>query len=209
MNQEKLALFARIGELFMRYGIKALTMDDIAKHLKVSKKTLYKFVADKSDLVNQVMKIRCDVECFLINDIHTNSENAIDEIIQISQNVSQQLQQVHPSLHYDLEKYYPEAWGTFNAHKKSVVLHFIENNLIRGISEGIYRENLSSKIIARLFVQKIDVLFDPEVFPPSEISFKEAHSEMIRYHIRGIANDKGVKYMKTKLKKEAINLFNI
>ena len=84
---------------------------------------------------------------------------------------------------------------------------FVEKNMERGMEEGLYRENLVPKIIARLHIHKIDALFDSDVFPPHEISFQEAHTEMMKYHIRGIANEKGISYMKEKLKTETINIF--
>ena len=71
----------------------------------------------------------------------------------------------------------------------------------------MFRENLNAKVISRLHIHKIDALFDPDIFPPNEISFLEAHTEMMKYHIRGIANEKGIKYMKEKLKTETINIF--
>lgn len=182
-------------------------MDDIAKELKISKKTLYKFVKDKADLVNKTMQLKCSAEECLINGFAKNATNAIDEILMISKYVSGMLQQVNPSFHHDLSKHYPEAFQLFSDHKQNVICAFVEKNLRRGIEEGIFRDNLNPKIISRLHIHKIDALFDPEIFPPQEISFLEAHTEMMKYHIRGISNEKGIKYMKEKLKTETINIF--
>lgn len=207
MEEKELELYQNVGLIFLNHGIKSMTMDNIAKQLKISKKTLYKSVKDKADLVNKVMALKCSVEECLIEGFVKNSNNAVDEIIMISKYVSSQLQQVHPSLHYDLANYYPEAFKTFSCHKSNVIRVFVENNMERGISEGLYRDNLNPKIISRLYIHKIDALFDADIFPPHEISFQEAHAEMMKYHIRGIANEKGITYMKEKLKTETINIF--
>lgn len=207
MNEKEIELYQNVGLLFIRLGIKSLTMSNIAKELRISKKTLYKFVKDKADLVNKVMQLQCSAEECLVEGFAKNAKNAIDEILTISKYVSAQLQQVNPSLHHDLANYYPEAFKTFGDHKEHVICAFVEKNMERGIKEGIFRENLNPKIIAKLHVHKIDALFDPDIFPPSEISFQEAHTEMMKYHIRGIANEKGIEYMKEKLKTETINIF--
>lgn len=207
MKEKENEILFNTAQVFMRYGIKAVSMDDIARELSMSKKTLYKFVKDKGDLVCKVMSMNCTMEKCLITEISSKATNAIDEIIEVSKHVSAQLKMIPPSLHFDLNKYYPKAWKIFNDHKKKEVLGFIENNIKRGIKEKLYRDNINPKVIARLYIHKIDALFDPETFPPQEISFLEAYNEMMKYHIRGIANEDGVKYMKNKLKKETLNIF--
>ena len=121
MKEKELELYQSVGLLFLSHGIKSMTMDNIAKQLKISKKTLYKSVKDKADLVNKVMTLKCSVEECLMVDFAKNAKNAIDEIIMISKYVSAQLQQIHPSLHYDLANYYPEAFKTFSSHKSNVI----------------------------------------------------------------------------------------
>ena len=190
------------GDVFMRYGIKSVNMDDVARELKMSKKTLYKYVRDKLDLVCQVMKGHCDLEVSTLANLVTDSENAIDELILISNYVSGQLNEVHPSIHYDLQKYYPEAWEVFYEHKNGYVLECVMLNLKRGIEEGLYRENINAEILSRLYVAKIDMVFDPAVFPTRQFRFSEVHREMVRYHIRGIASDKGIEYLQERIKKD-------
>ena len=193
-------------QVFMRFGVKAVSMDDVARELSISKKTLYKYVKDKSDLVNKAMSFMCSTEACMVDTIAENTKDAIDEIIELSKHVSQKLQIIHPSVHFDLNKYYPEAWVIFNEHRSNIILGFIENNIKRGIQEGVYREDINPKVIARLYIHKIDALFNPDIFPPGEISFLEAYTEMMKYHIRGIANEKGVEKLKEKLKTETINI---
>ena len=207
MNEKEIEVYQAVGMIFMRLGIKSLTMDNIAKELKISKKTLYKYVNDKADLVNKVMQLKCSAEECLIQNISENAENAIDEIIMISKYVSAQLQNVHPSLHHDLANYYSDAFKTFINHKEYVIRGFVEKNMERGVKEGLYRDNLNPGVISRFYIHKIDALFDSSIFPPHEISFQEVHAEMMKYHIRGIANEKGITYMKEKLKTETINIF--
>ena len=206
METKKQAILEKVAELFMRYGIKSVTMDDVAKALKMSKKTLYTFVSDKGDLVRQVMAGHCEIEmtaCELIRE--NNLDNAMDELLEITKFVTSQIKNIHPSIHYDLEKYYPEAWGELERHKEHNIYGMVVDNLERGIKQGLYRENINIGIIGRLYVYKLDMFFDPEVFPPKEFDFLEVYMEMMRYHIRGVASKKGLAYLEKKAAQEKLN----
>jgi len=204
MTSLKIKLLTQIHGIFMRNGIRSVTMDDISRGLSISKKTLYKYVTDKGDLVCQVMSVMCEEEEETIVEIAKENNNAIDEIIEIAKYVNGRLKQIHPSIHYDLEKYYPEAWERFTKHKLQFILNTVKSNLERGIKQGLYRKNLNCDIIAKLYISKIDVVFDGRVFPPHEHSFVDVYDELMRYHIKGIASEKGLTYLSEKLKKERI-----
>jgi len=193
-------------QIFMRFGIKSMTMDDIARQLKISKKTLYKYVKDKNDLVKLVIENYCDLDRSNCKKIILKSENAIDEIIEISKHVSNMISEIHPSIHYDLAKYHNDAFQIINQHKNEYVYTCILDNLERGKKEQIYRENINSSIVARIYTEKIDLVFNGDIFPPKKFKFRDVHIEMMRYHIRGIASSKGLKYLQDRIKQEQINL---
>ena len=184
----------------MQYGIKSLTMDDIARHLRMSKKTLYQSFSDKADLVKQGIEAHMAEEISAIEDIQKKSENAIEEMFLIAQHVSQHLQRMHPSILFDLEKYYPAAFGKFNDYKTQVVMSCIAKNIEEGIEQGLYRENINIPIVAGLYVGRMDIIFDQQLFPATQYSVKDVYFEAIRYHIRGIASEKGMEYLKDKFK---------
>jgi len=206
MEAKKQAILEQVAELFMRYGIKSVTMDDVAKSLKMSKKTLYQYVTDKADLVRQVMAGHCEVEMSACEIIRQNNlDNAMDELLEMTKFVTGQIKEIHPSIHYDLEKYYPEAWGEFESYKLDYIQRSVADNLERGIQQGLYRDNINIPIIARLYVYKLDMFFDPEVFPPKEFNFMDVYMEMMRYHIRGVASEKGLAYLAKKAAQEKLN----
>ncbi len=184
----------------MQYGIKSLTMDDIARHLGISKKTLYQSFSDKSDLVSKGIQAHMDLEQAALEQIHATSDNAIEEMFLISQHVSQHLQSMHPSILFDMEKYYPEAFARFNEYKLKIVMSCIARNIQDGIAQGYYRDNINIPIVAGLYVGRMDIIFDQQLFPASKYSPKDVYFEAIRYHIRGIASEKGMEYLKDKFK---------
>lgn len=206
MEEKRKQIFVQSAQLFMRLGIRSVNMDDVAGELKMSKKTLYKYVNDKADLVYQVFQHYLNSEECLMEEVQENHENAIDELIAVTKRVSAQLNQIHPSIHFDLAKYYPKAWELMAKHKKEFIYRLTMSNLERGIKQGLYRKDLTPDVIAKLYIEKIDVLFDHTVFPTDQYRFGEVHLEWMRYHIRGIATDEGISYLKQKLKSENINL---
>ncbi|MBL8001909.1 MAG: TetR/AcrR family transcriptional regulator [Flavobacteriales bacterium] len=187
---------------FMRNGIKAMTMDDVARFMRVSKKTLYQFFSDKNDLVERMVGHFCTAHEQAIEDIRKRNLNAIDEHFEITRYIAGQLAQMHPSIHYDLEKYHPKAWATLQHTEDRGVMETLVANMEKGIREGLYRDDLDITIIARIYVSRMDAVFDGELFPVNEYSFVDVLWEQFRYHIRGIASPKGVQYLMKKMNKE-------
>ena len=204
-TNEKELLLLSVTELFMRYGIKSLTMDDISRHLGISKKTLYLVATDKKDLVKQCVELTVNAEECMLCDITAQKGNAIDELFDVNKRISQKLQNVQPAVMYDLQKYYPEAWKAMENHKQCFVAEMIMENISRGIDEGLYRENVNAEIVAKIYVGLIDKMFDPDFFPTNKDSFEVLHREIARYYIRGIASEKGIKYLTKKLVDENLN----
>jgi hypothetical protein len=69
-----------------------------------------------------------------------------------------------------------------------------------GIQQGMYRENLNADIISGLYVGRMDVIFDEALFPRAQFNAAQIYTETIRYHIRGIASEKGIIYLQDKFK---------
>jgi len=199
-------LITKVAQLFMRYGIKSMTMDDISRHLGVSKKTLYQYVTDKNDLVYKVMESVIDREKASSYELCERYENAIDMLFALSKEIAQRFGRVHPSINYDLQKYHPESWAIFNEFRTDFVTKCVEENIERGIKQGLYRDNLDPFLIARFHSSKLHMCTDGEMFPPERYTFSAIHLEMMRYHVRGIASEKGLEYLKEKVKKENYEL---
>lgn len=197
---KKEQIILRAFELFMKYGIKSMTMDDIAKSMAMSKKTLYQFFANKDELVNAVLDKHLEVDQCQLKSLLKSKNNAIDDLMQIAITINETLKRIHPSIHYDLEKYHPTAWKKFGDHKQNFIYESIKQNVEKGMQEELYRNDINSEIIAKLYVTKADIIFDASVFPPEKFAFNRVYLEMLKQHIRGIATSKGLKYLDKKLK---------
>jgi hypothetical protein len=200
MENKEIEFLGKALKVFMKCGIKSVTMDDLARHLSMSKKTIYTYVNDKDDLVSKSLALQGAEECQVMNAICEKGLNAIDEMFEIGHFVSGILNELHPSIHYDLEKYHPSAFNTMRNLHETNIYACISTNMKKGIKEGLYRKDINTDVIAKLYTKRMDNVFDAELFPPNEIAFTEVYAISFRYHILGIASPKGVEYLQEKWK---------
>lgn len=188
-------LVEKAGDLFKRYGVKSLTMDDVARELGMSKKTIYQFVENKSQLVQLSMENYLNRERTELEEILKESKNSVDEMIGMITYFINQVQDFNPSIVNDLEKYYPETWNIFNEYRFNFMLKCIGDNLKNGIRQGYYRNNLNADIISKIYIGCVDVLFNQDFFPSKKYVFADIYKEYLNYHLRGIVTPKGMKYL--------------
>jgi AcrR family transcriptional regulator len=201
METKAAQLFEQVSELFFRYGVRSLTMDDIARHLGISKKTLYQFVTDKDDLVLKAMGLYMEKDHSIVEAIHAEATDALDELFRLIAYMNIRMQQMNPAILYDIQKYHPQAFRLFTDYKHRVIRQHVERNLREGLAQGLYRDNLNIPIVARLYVARIDVILDHEQFPPVEFDHRTVFIEHMRYHIRAIASERGIELMKERLQR--------
>ena len=178
-------------DLYCRYGIKSVTMDDIAREMGMSKKTLYQYFDNKTDLLEQIFLQHIEDEKEMMGSIKTKAADAIEEIVEVGRYVVSLLREVSPTAVYDLQKYYWSIWVELEALHKKYIYESIRENILWGIKQGFYRNNLDADIIAKLFVGKTSLIVDEEMFPSKDYQKGELFQEFINYHIQGIASVKG------------------
>ncbi|MFI5173003.1 MAG: TetR/AcrR family transcriptional regulator [Chitinophagales bacterium] len=192
---EEAKILERCERLFMRYGIKSVTMDDVSRELGISKKTLYQYFENKEQLVYKITVNHFESQNLTIHGILHNAKTAIDEMIGIAGWMNNMSKNLNPSLMFDLKKYHPESWQVFINHRNNEVYNSIKHNLERGIKEGLYREDLNVEIITRIYIARVEMFIDNEIFPYDKFPPEKTFSVFMDYHIRGIATQKGIKLL--------------
>ena len=182
-------------KLFLNYGMKSVSMDDIACHLNMSKKTLYKHIPNKKGLVNQIMTTFLEKDRQAINKIIEESENAVLEILSIIQHVLKLIRKLQPSFVYDLKKYYWKTWDLLEKHHNEFIYELTVENINRGIKEGLYRKDVDPSIIAKLYIANNMAINDETIFPWKEYEKEELIKQHIGYHLYGIASENGLKIL--------------
>jgi AcrR family transcriptional regulator len=185
--------------LFMKYGVRSISMDDIARHLSVSKKTLYQHFEDKEDIVtiaclSYIESITKDFER-----IEKSSTNAIDELSKISVRLRRHVEDMNPSLLFDLQKYHPRAWNVWLEHKKKFIRDNVVRNLKQGVVEGYFRPEMDLEVIATMRLELVQLPFDERIFPTTKFNVPDVQTQIFEHFVYGLLTDKGRKqYLKCK-----------
>lgn len=180
-------------ELFHRYGIRSVSMDEIAAQMGMSKKTLYQHFADKDTLVAEVfaaLLLEKKQECMALQQ---QSDNAVHEEFVGFDNMSEMLASMHPSLLYDLEKYHPEVFAKFRSFMGDFVYKLVRTNLERGINEGLYRPDIDVDVLARFRVATITISSNPDNFPNKRPNLAYIEEQLLDLFLYGVATTKGQK----------------
>jgi len=175
-------------QLFMKYGLRSVSMDDIAREAGISKKTLYQHIKDKKSLVTNVMENFLEEDEACVLKIVEQADDAITQMFKINQAGLDIMKNIKPTLIYDLQKYYRETWDLVNRHHMEFFLKIIQTNLQVGITNGTYREDLDVNIISRLFVKTMLILVDEALFPNNQYTKSALLKEHLLYHMNGIIN---------------------
>ncbi|MFC2101580.1 TetR/AcrR family transcriptional regulator [Bacteroidota bacterium] len=184
-------IIPKVYKLYQRYGIKSVTMDDVAQHLGISKKTLYEFFADKEDLVKQVLLWDYDTKLDLFLEIEKKNLNAIEELFEVYQMIKELFKDYNPSVEYDVKKYYPALFSQFRDVKRSRMYELSMKNMNKGKKEGFYRSDLNASILARLHVFRVENIIESELFSVEELTSISVFHEIFVYHLNGILSDSG------------------
>lgn len=196
MQQEQdIRILSAADELFNRYGIKSVTMDDISKSLGMSKKTIYQHFQDKNELVLTLVQRTIEEHQTKFNDATKSARNAVEEIVRMMQFTSDTFSRANPNKFYDLQKYHPAGWQLFRQYKEEIVMNQVIANLEKGRKQGLYRMDFSIKILARLRLEEIEMAMHPQYYTDDRLSMHEVQVQLLDHYLHGICTLKGHKLL--------------
>lgn len=178
-------------ELFLQAGIKSITMDDIAKHLGMSKKTIYQFFNDKNELVSALVKKKLVEDECQIKTIIESSTNVIEEMINMMKCSEEIFSRINPIVIHDMQKYHPDAWSEFQKFKSDVLIKTLEELLDKGIEQGFIRPEIDVKILAKMRVHQVEMGFSTIIFPISAFSTWKVQYQLLKHFNYGVCTLKG------------------
>ena len=184
-------ILEKANSLFMQYGLRSVSMDDIAGGLGMSKKTIYQYYADKDELVVAVISDELARNQNLCELDRTSSSNAVHEIFLALDRIVSLFGTMNPSIIYDMHKYHPKAFDKFQQYKDGYIFSMIRENMERGIQEGVYREDINLDILARYRLESIMLPFNPEFQNKLKQNLAQIEQEFIIHFLFGLASPKG------------------
>jgi AcrR family transcriptional regulator len=194
MDKKKLSIIEKGLELFNLYGIRSVTMEDLSREMGVSKKTLYHYFSNKSELVTEAMAysariIRTELEAEPDEEI-----NAIKEFFFNKRAILKKLSRQNTAIAFDLRKYYPELFNMLKEMRRKLLYDIHKKNLDKGIKQDLYRETIDIDFISKLMTGGHSYTFDPiyGIFPEEELLSDKFRRNLFNYHFRGICSEKGM-----------------
>lgn len=183
--------------VFQRYGIKSVSMDDLARHMGMSKKTLYQHFSDKTQLVEDALNHLLESDYCSMKSIEQQNLNAIDEMFALYRHASTTVRNHNPVLEFDLQRHFPQIYKKLRDRTRTQMHEIMLSNLTKGKIEGLYRNNLNENIIAKLFVLRMENLMHTDLVSAEELFSEAFFIETYRYHLFGILSEAGLQFIKT------------
>ncbi len=205
MENQKREITEKALELFHRYGIRSITMDDLAAALSVSKKTLYKHFENKADLVHHCGQLLYQHIQDSLMTVMENSESAIDELFEVDQVVWKMMEKHNPSMRYQIEKYYPKTFNYLFEGRAEMIRKMVAANIERGKRDGCYRLDADTGVVSHLYCSKIKSIPEGEPKISDHHSLRYISRQALIYHIRGLATPQGLAKLEEKLKTYTID----
>lgn len=198
-------ILQKAEELFLTFGFKSVTMDDIANQMGISKKTIYTHFKNKTQLVKESTlsifeNISKGIDC-----ICSLNKNPIEELFEIKSLIMTQLKGEKTSPQYQLSKYYPEIHNSLKKKQFELMQECVKDNITRGVSLGLYRTNLNIEFVSRIYFIGITGIKDEEIFPSTKFQKQHLVEEYLEYHLRGIVTEKGLSKLNQILNKNKTN----
>lgn len=189
-------IVGKVGTLFRKYGIKSITMDDVARELGISKKTLYQIVPDKNALIQLVL--RSDFYETKNSIIQVNNEDidAVKQLIKIQELMCIFLSTMSLAFNYDLRKYYPEIYEEIRKEYLDLFKETFLKNLKRGKEQDLFRQEVDESIMARYYLNLIDQIPQSTLITIGEFTAGSFSKSIRLYHLHGLVNNNGRELMK-------------
>jgi TetR/AcrR family transcriptional regulator, cholesterol catabolism regulator len=196
-----LRIIEKTSELFDKLGIRSVTMDEIALHLGISKKTIYQYFADKDALVNAVLDYNLNLFKTVCPAQTATSANAVEESVQALQFMDEHTKNLNPLFLYDLQKFHPIAYHKFLDFKENFMTQLIAKCLQRGINEGFFREEIDIDIMAKYRMESSMLIFNMRLFPHTKYNLSKVNHQLFDLFLRGLLTSKGITQYNKLIKK--------
>lgn len=176
-------------ESFRKQGIKAVKMDDIAKRLSISKRTLYELFANKEALLFEVVRRRDEYISSELSRIVSVQSNVMDVIIAFYKMKAEELRVTTPAFYEDLYRYpkvikYLKQQHENSADKAMAFFH-------RGVEEGYFRSEVNYEIVSMMAEVEVNYAMSSKFY--KNFSLLDIYKSIVLVSIRGFSTAKGLK----------------
>jgi AcrR family transcriptional regulator len=176
---------------FARFGVRTITMEDLARQAGISKKTIYQEFEDKKDLVKAVFAAILEQDRKRLAIILEQGDGVIEHLVQTSKMMRERLTSINPLVILEVQKYFPEAWNLFESFKQETIQQDLIKVLERGKELGYFRPEIDSRVLARVRLTQVTTAFDPQNFAEPDYNLVEDQMIILDHFLHGIFTEKG------------------
>lgn len=201
MNRELKILMSKIREIVNRDGIEKITISELSKQPEIAAELKKNKITTNSKLVEYILENERQMfEVIFLNNNFDNNFDAIDILFTVSREMGSKFFSLSPSVTHKYKELYPVVFQKHIEKRIDFIFKKISINLKKGISQGLYRSDVSIELVARLYISRLIDLHDPNNFPPEEFSFSTMFMQMFESFVENIATVKGMRHFEHKLK---------
>lgn len=193
-------ILSGVRDIAFRSGVKNLHFEHIAHELGIDIALLKSYFTSETQLIERLLEIERESFKSIFDEFNFEDTNAIEILLIVSEVMNTRFVDLSPSVTFELRQLYPEVYQTHIEQRIDFIYNKMKINIEKGIRQGVYREDVSIELLARLYISRLIDLHNFDFFPPERFSFKMLYEVMFDNFIRGIANDKGLKYYKKRRK---------
>lgn len=194
-------ILTKTRELFFKYGVKSITMDDIAANLGMSKKTIYAAFPDKKALLKQMVSDYLQLHQQSSQCEVADSANAIERMLKAAAAGVQFMEKINPVFLYDMQKYFGDVWSVFETYRNTEIRKEVKSCLQQAQQEGLVREELELDLVVSMHMQHIDLMVEPGHFENLQMPRAEIIKTVLITFLNGICTPKGIKALQRILEK--------
>lgn len=200
MNEHLLEILKAIRYAAKEKKLQDFSFDEISIKTGIPAEEILKYVSNEKELVEKILELERQKFEEIFTEHDFEGVNAIDILLTVSKEVARKFTLVSPSFTVRLKEKYPEIYQAHFDKRIEFIFGKIQINIQKGISQNMYREDLSIELIARLYISRLIDLHNPSFFPPEKFSFKTLFEVMFESFVRSIARPEGISYFEKKIK---------
>ncbi len=198
MDQQLKQILSQVRMLALQNGIENISIKNICARLDISEEILKKYISSEKDLIRKVLEFERDSFKDIFDEYDFEGMNAIDILMIVSKEIASRFYDVTPTISILLKEKFPVEYQEHLQHRLDFIFGKIQINLTKGISQGIYRDDLSIELIARLYLSRLIDLHNEDIFPSAQFSFSTLFGAMFENFVRSVATADGIKYFERK-----------
>ena len=201
MNEDRIKLLQTIRNIANERGIAEITLEKLHKLNEIPQDILSKYYSKDEDLVTDILaEERKKFEIIFVDHDFEGYYDAIDILFTVSKEMAGKFYSLSPSVTHQWKDVYPEVYQDHIQKRIDFIYMKINVNIQKGITSGLYRNDVSTELVARRYISRLLDLHDPDNFPPEDFSFTQLFVQMFESFVKSIATEEGLVHYEKKKK---------